>query len=515
MRIRVVGLVGMLTASMWMLGACGSASPEPPTGTPTDPPPPPPPPTGSLAVQIGTQGVEPDADGYLVSVDGANPVSAGTNGEVTFQNLGVGDHQVLVTGIDCNCALVSDNPRTVAVSAGQTLNISLTLACTARSAEPTATYLPEPVFNGVTEFASRGSQILIASARRRGQPISSGQQPSGPMRWMVKNFDSSLPVRSRIYSDPVQFLQQPYSIVIEADGTARVMLDRFTQASRNSEQSISLQIAGIGNAFDATPTDPVFDVLVPADDAGLAHGLQLAPGLMAVYQNVLSSTDLTSFTSRRSGVTGVPNVNPVDSTPTRRHYAIAASGTGYLLASLDYSSFAFGRVEVQPLMPTGASAGARTIIDASANSQLSPTPPAITWCGDRYAMVWWGQLPYGANNTTHAQLRATTLDANGMPLQSTVNLTGDLDVTAEFELKQPALICEGGVSLAVAYAPSSGTLEFLRLDPSLATLASRTLNAPDRMQVGTRPRLFADATSYVAGWIQGQGTLGFSRFCRN
>jgi len=73
---------------------------------------------GNLTVATSTTGTDVDPNGYTVTVDGSINQSVGTNGNVTFTNLGVGDHTVLLTGIAANCTVTGSNPRTVGVQFG-------------------------------------------------------------------------------------------------------------------------------------------------------------------------------------------------------------------------------------------------------------------------------------------------------------------------------------------------------------------------------------------------------------
>ena len=62
--------------------------------------------SGSVTVTAATTGVDLDADGYSVTVDG-DPASAqplGRNGSVTFSGLLAGSHSFTLIGIAPNCS---------------------------------------------------------------------------------------------------------------------------------------------------------------------------------------------------------------------------------------------------------------------------------------------------------------------------------------------------------------------------------------------------------------------------
>ena len=102
--------------------ACGGGdSPGPPTG-PTDPT------TGSVRVTTSTTGQNLDPDGYTVIVGGRQQ-SIGTNGTVTLAALGPGAQSIELTGVSLNCFVSATNPRSANVTAGQTTEVMLQVAC--------------------------------------------------------------------------------------------------------------------------------------------------------------------------------------------------------------------------------------------------------------------------------------------------------------------------------------------------------------------------------------------------
>ena len=100
-----------------------------------------PPTTGSIQVSASTTGAELDADGYTVTVDGGAGQNLTVNGSVTFTNQSAGNHTVELSGFAANCTVALDNPRTVAVTAGNTVSTTFDVTCSAttgawRSATP-------------------------------------------------------------------------------------------------------------------------------------------------------------------------------------------------------------------------------------------------------------------------------------------------------------------------------------------------------------------------------------------
>lgn len=87
--------------------------------------------TGSLDVSAATTGQNVDPDGYTVTVDGVLSQALGASGGVTFPGLLAGDHEVALSGVADNCAVVGENPRTVSVPAGGGAATTFKVECAA------------------------------------------------------------------------------------------------------------------------------------------------------------------------------------------------------------------------------------------------------------------------------------------------------------------------------------------------------------------------------------------------
>jgi hypothetical protein len=90
-----------------------------------------PPSPGSIQVSVATSGDNPDADGYMVSIDGGAGQAIAANGSATISDQTVGNHTVELTEVAANCTVQGGNPRTVAVSAGSSTPVAVAVACTA------------------------------------------------------------------------------------------------------------------------------------------------------------------------------------------------------------------------------------------------------------------------------------------------------------------------------------------------------------------------------------------------
>src|SRR5439155_798550 len=82
---------------------------------------------GSLVVGTNTTGVDLDADGYTVSVDGSNQPIV-TNASVTV-TAPAGANPVALSGVAANCTVSEANPQTAAVPAGGAATTTFTVTC--------------------------------------------------------------------------------------------------------------------------------------------------------------------------------------------------------------------------------------------------------------------------------------------------------------------------------------------------------------------------------------------------
>jgi len=96
--------------------------------------------TGGVQVAASTSGADLDADGYTVTLDVGDsthltgavaPIAV--NGTVTFSELSPGSHSLLLDGAAGNCPVVGANPRSVFVTAGQTMRITFQVTCLQRA----------------------------------------------------------------------------------------------------------------------------------------------------------------------------------------------------------------------------------------------------------------------------------------------------------------------------------------------------------------------------------------------
>jgi len=91
--------------------------------------------SGALAVTVVTGGLDLDPDGYSAQLDGGAPVAVPVNGTVVIAGLSAGNHNMALSGLSSNCALIGPNPQGFTINAGgvqrDTTKVTLTLNCSA------------------------------------------------------------------------------------------------------------------------------------------------------------------------------------------------------------------------------------------------------------------------------------------------------------------------------------------------------------------------------------------------
>jgi len=86
---------------------------------------------GSIQVGLNIDGAAPDADGCLVSVDGADTRRLLDGESYVFGRLSTGTHSVAIFDVASNCAVQGERSRSVTVSANATVFVRFALDCPA------------------------------------------------------------------------------------------------------------------------------------------------------------------------------------------------------------------------------------------------------------------------------------------------------------------------------------------------------------------------------------------------
>lgn len=117
---------------------------------------------GSLSVISATTGPAPDADGYTISLDGADRGVLGVDASVTLGGLVPGTHVVGLGGLAANCQIQGTNLRNVVVGPGTSPDITYSITCATPPAAlgslriTTVTQDPDPDAAGYTLVVDGG-----------------------------------------------------------------------------------------------------------------------------------------------------------------------------------------------------------------------------------------------------------------------------------------------------------------------------------------------------------------------
>jgi regulator of chromosome condensation (RCC1) repeat-containing protein/Regulator of Chromosome Condensation (RCC1) repeat protein len=85
--------------------------------------------TGAVRVTVTSTGAALDPNGYTVAVDGGVGQTIPVNGTMLLSGLSPGSHTILLGHLTPDCAVGPDNPRSVTVGPGVTLQVGFLVAC--------------------------------------------------------------------------------------------------------------------------------------------------------------------------------------------------------------------------------------------------------------------------------------------------------------------------------------------------------------------------------------------------
>lgn len=88
---------------------------------------------GSIEIAATTTGPEPDADGYTITLDGADRGALAPGAAVTITGMAAGEHVVGLSGVADNCRVQGANPRPVSVTAGVSATVAFATTCAPRA----------------------------------------------------------------------------------------------------------------------------------------------------------------------------------------------------------------------------------------------------------------------------------------------------------------------------------------------------------------------------------------------
>ena len=159
--------------------------------------------TGSVRVTIATSGVDPDPNGYFVSLDDDELRAIGTNEAVTLDGLIPGDHAVELTEVAANCDVRGSTVQTFTVPKGGTVVVAFDIVCApvTRLAFASDVDGNEEIYainsngSGMSRLTSNTAWDWSPSWSPDGSKIAFESERDGNMEIYVMNADGSSQVR--------------------------------------------------------------------------------------------------------------------------------------------------------------------------------------------------------------------------------------------------------------------------------------------------------------------------------
>jgi hypothetical protein len=122
---------------------------------------------GRVRVTAATSGLDPDGDGYFVTVDNRVRHALGSNGSITLSAVPAGTREVRLDGVATNCTAGNGATRHVSVTAGQLSTVDFAITCVSSTLGTvritTATTGPDPDPDGYTAQVAWGPSITSTS----------------------------------------------------------------------------------------------------------------------------------------------------------------------------------------------------------------------------------------------------------------------------------------------------------------------------------------------------------------
>ncbi len=84
---------------------------------------------GRIRVRVPTGGATPQAEEYLVTLDGSRPLTVAPEGSIIYDAVPEGSHVIHMFALADNCAVSGPNPRSVNVSGGDLSEIDFQVVC--------------------------------------------------------------------------------------------------------------------------------------------------------------------------------------------------------------------------------------------------------------------------------------------------------------------------------------------------------------------------------------------------
>ena len=208
----------------------------------------------SLKVTTTTTGVEIDADGYGVSVNGAQVQPTGVNSTLTVEGLQEGQYSVQLSGIASNCSVQGENPRTLPVVAGTIATVGFVIGCSAAVGSVQVT-----TSTSGTGTDSDGFSLLLDGTNAGVIGASAATSLTGILAGPHAVELSGLAVNCQVSG------ANPRPVSVPAGGTAQVQFSVTCTAPGSNTGTVVVVTATSGGGADPDG----FSVVVDGVDRGL------------------------------------------------------------------------------------------------------------------------------------------------------------------------------------------------------------------------------------------------------
>lgn len=198
--------------------------------------------SGGIEVSTSSSGPGSDPDGFELLLDGNTRGPIAPNTSTSLAGIIPGSHTVGLTGLAANCQVVGENPRTLTVALGQTVQVSFAITCqtpapssgTLEITTSTTGSNPDPDGYSISVDGA-SSQPIGANATLSLQNISAAQH--------------SVQVLSVAANCTVAGLN-PRAVTVAAAGTARVEFVITCTAPAPGTGSVLITAATTGSSLD-------------------------------------------------------------------------------------------------------------------------------------------------------------------------------------------------------------------------------------------------------------------------
>jgi hypothetical protein len=132
---------------------------------------------GQIRINVSTTGAEPQAEEYLLVLDGARPISVSPNGTAIYNEVPEGTHSVHLFALADNCAVsgTTTSPHPVVVRSGDLAEVSFKVVCSA----PITGGFRIVVTSAGTLTDEDGYQLSVAGAPLRTIPVNAEELYQG------------------------------------------------------------------------------------------------------------------------------------------------------------------------------------------------------------------------------------------------------------------------------------------------------------------------------------------------